>query len=166
MFPPSDIWLASMTRSLRDVVIPAIDHDNSLARLQASMLAEHLEQLARQLDSLSAYEELEFQSALSLAADMLDVSDGGPITVAARARLSTTFDLARQAADVSERRKACHLLGFACETIVEAAGNDGSSSTRAALLRLAIRDGSKVANRELARVDPTQSLSQLVRTWS
>lgn len=46
MTPSLDVRIASMIRSMTEVIGPAIDSDNSLAREQASLMVGHLKMLA------------------------------------------------------------------------------------------------------------------------
>lgn len=162
MFPPTDVWIAAMVRSVKEVIEPAIDQKNTLARIQVSMLHEQLAQLARQIDHLSAYEAAEYQSALLLAADMLQAAEGGVLTQKQSGELRVSTDRAASARAQAERRSATREIGFACEALISAAGMDGTALCKRRLSLLAIADGKRIAGTELRRLDPNLDLTAVI----
>jgi hypothetical protein len=69
--PSIDARLASVVRSLSDVILPALAEDASLAREQAHLAIGHLGIIRSQLDSAAAFEQAELEDLIQLARSMV-----------------------------------------------------------------------------------------------
>lgn len=130
MIPSVDLRLASMIRTIRDVILPALAHDG-FAGEQAKLILGHLHVLRGQIDVIPEYEWLEWQSTVALAAelDALAARQGQDDAGPAAAHLAGLLAEARAVAATDREgvRSARAALNAAIDRLVaEAAGGDAA----------------------------------------
>lgn len=123
MTPSIDIRLASMIRSMTDVITPAIDADNSFACEQASLMVGHLHLFALQWRKVFPFAEVCLADLTSCARG-LRPGGGGATTAAAE-----TLDGALLSTDGDAERRYQH-AALALEELVRAVEADGDADTR------------------------------------
>lgn len=134
MTPNVDERLASVIRSLSEVVLPHLPPEASLAQEQVHLAIGHLQVLRLQFDDIPAYEAEERADAAALASALVAAVTGGEATSRAAGELA----LAVQAADGSGGRSELSLLNKGIERLVAAVSADGADGARQALSRLII----------------------------
>jgi hypothetical protein len=92
MNPSIDDRLASIIRSLTDIILPALPREAGLAQEQTHLAIGHLKIIRAQLDSVPAYEIDELVDARTLAAALLSKGAGGGSTTAAMRVLSAALE--------------------------------------------------------------------------
>jgi hypothetical protein len=117
MNPSIELRIKTMVRALTEIIIPAIDRDNSLAQEQAGLLIGHLHVLLQHEGREHLICEIERKGLKQLADDLLAASHGGEATSAAAARLKALPD------DVDT-----NTLSHAIEALIIDAGIDGSDT--------------------------------------
>ena len=123
MTPSIDIRLASMIRSMTDVITPSIDPSNSLAREQASLMVGHLHLFALQWRKVFPFAEV-CLADLDRCARGLRPS-GGSATVAAADALAAALELT--GVDPEHHYQSAT---SALEELVRAVEVDGDDETR------------------------------------
>ena len=127
MTPSIDLRIATILRAVRDVITPALDENNHLAREQAHLVIGQLKLLAAQWSRATEYAEVcRADLAESLAG--LD-PDGGDRTRQQFDALSRTL-AANEGPDTEARYKA---LMRASDALVRAADADGAAAFRSTL---------------------------------
>ena len=145
MTPSVDVRIASMVRTLGDIIIPAIDPDNSLAREQAALLHGHLRMLVEQLPHVATYEQLCLDDMRVVAGELSAAAAGGATTQNAAKQLAAArADTEEQ----SDKRSAYNRIGFALEELITAAGVDGDGDFRTVLGKAVIQHGLRQTRRE------------------
>src|SRR3546814_13248477 len=91
MTPSTDERIASIIRSLTEVILPHLPADASLAQEQAQLAIGHLQILRLQIDGIQDFEAEELADARLLASELAAAIDGGPRTAAARSRLDAVL---------------------------------------------------------------------------
>src|SRR3546814_16780178 len=84
MTPSTDERIASIIRSLTEVILPHLHADASLAQEQAQLAIGHLQILRLQIDVIQAFEAEETADARLLASELADAIEGGHRTAHAR----------------------------------------------------------------------------------
>jgi hypothetical protein len=125
--PSIELRLRTMMRALGEVIVPAIDAENSLAHEQAQLMLGHLNALLRHHALEQRVEAHEDDAMRELARALLDAGGGGARTTAARDAL--TAALAGADGDA---------VSHAIECLVVAAGADGDPVLHAASARLVL----------------------------
>lgn len=145
MTPSIDVRIASMVRTLGDIIIPAIDPDNSLAREQAALLHGHLRMLVEQLPHVAAYEQLCLDDMHAVAGELTGTASGGIKThEAARQLKDACANTERQ----SDQKAGYHRIGFALEELITAAGIDGDAAFRKTLGTAVLQHSLRQTRRE------------------
>ena len=127
MNPTIELRIRTMIRALNEIIMPAIDQNNALAREQAGLLVGHLHVLLMHEGREQRIGEVERCSLVGLADALLENSDGGDATAAATKRLRDLPD------DVD-----IDTLSHAVEALIIEAGVDGSDGFKRACDRLVI----------------------------
>ena len=117
MNPSIELRIRTMIRALTEIIMPAVDKDNSLAQEQAGLLVGHLNVLLEHQGREEMICEVEHSALKRLANALIDASDGGNVTKAATSRLQAL-------ADDSDT----NTLSQAIEALIIDAGIDGSAS--------------------------------------
>ena len=92
MNPSVDDRLASIVRSLTDLVLPALPPEAGLAQEQVHLAIGHLKILRAQFDAVPAFEAAELSDTHALARALLADAHGGPATEAALGSLRLALD--------------------------------------------------------------------------
>ena len=160
MTPSIDLRITTMVRAMQDVVLPAIDSANGLAREQASLVFGHLNLLAAQWSRADDYARVCLADLEQTVSGL--VPAGGPLTRAAAGGVQAAR-AETGAAEVRYKR-----LMAATDALVRAADQDAEASFADALrdcllaftLRQSTRDRSWFAGSgfdlrpaELSRID-------------
>jgi hypothetical protein len=125
--PSIDDRLASIIRSLTDVVLPGLAEDASLAKEQLQLTVGHLSILRAHIEAMSAFESEELEDARQLAKGLIGVADGGLNTRAAKMELEAALAPTAGAEHVRDFRKR---INCATEKLVRAMSADGTSQCR------------------------------------
>lgn len=131
MTPTVDERLASIIRSLGEVVLPHLPEDASLAQEQVHLCIGHLQILRGQIDLIPAYEREELEDAVAIGGKLVASVAGGTESAAAAAALSAAVS----AADGTEVRSQRRAILDAVDALVKAAARDGTAGSRAAIAR-------------------------------
>jgi len=135
MIPSVDERLASIVRSLSEVILPHLPPEASLAQDQAHLCISHLQILRAQIDRVPAFEREELDDAIAVARELTNVATGGKATALA----VTTIVGAIAAADGSDVRGQRKILLEAVETLVKSVWTDGTAEGMAALTRVILQ---------------------------
>ncbi len=141
MTPSTDERIASIIRSLTEVILPHLPADASLAQEQVQLAIGHLQILRLQIDGIQDFEAEELADTRVLASELADAIDGGPRTAAARSRLDAVLE-----DDASGVRAALSAINKAIEDLVQAVSADGSEAAKTRLPQL-------ILGHEARRVD-------------
>lgn len=131
MTPSTDERIASIIRSLTEVILPHLPADASLAQEQVQLAIGHLQILRLQIDGIQDFEAEELADTRVLASELADAIDGGPRTAAARSRLDAVLE-----DDTSGVRASLSATNKAIEELVQAVSADGSDTARTRLPQL------------------------------
>ena len=124
MNPNTNLRLRTLMRAMSEVVIPAIDPNNSLAQEQAQLILGHLNALLQHSDEKQLIER-DTAANCALAQALLDSGNGGPETMQAKNMLA-------EALEVNDPNNLTHAI----ENFVVAIGHDGDPELHAASARL------------------------------
>jgi hypothetical protein len=127
MNPSIDDRLASIIRSLTDIVMPGLAEDASLAKEQLYLIIGHLNILRSHIEDASAFECCELEDAEKLATGLLAIADGGRNTEAAKKALQLTLAQSRNGEHVRETRGR---VNEATDRLVHAMELDGTATCR------------------------------------
>jgi hypothetical protein len=164
MTPSIDIRLASMIRAMTDVIGPAIEPGNNLAREQAALMVGQLQMIAAQWRRVSPYARACLDDLRETAAGF-DVQ-GGPLSREASRKLATTL-----AEDWPDPEAQYLAASRALEEMVRAIADDGAPPFAKSFEQSALQFGLRQARRDRAwfamsgfdiDADALPSLSQLV----
>jgi len=136
----------SMLQTLADIVIPAIDADNALAREQAQLVIAHLAMIKSQLPFADRFDREELESAVALAEQMLELAKGGEVTRAAAETLRQSLASANPD-DPLTRCEANRTVNAASEDLVRAVRIDGEGEAASQIAKIVFDD----ANRKVMR---------------
>ena len=117
MNPSIELRIKTMIRALTEVIIPAVDPNNSLAQEQAGLLVGHLNVLLQHQERERIMFEVEHEALIRLAAALIEASSGGDDTLSATSRLKKLVGNADT-----------DTLSHAIESLVIDAGVDGSDA--------------------------------------
>lgn len=144
MTPDVHIRLTSALHGLRDVIIPAVDPNESLAREQCGLVLAQLEMLLRQLPWIERYPALCRDDMRATAATLIDAPAGGAATTDAVRRLSVLLD----APALADAQADYDRIGFGVEALVRAVAQDGAAEYRARVDAEVLRFGRRQNWRE------------------
>ncbi len=146
MMPSIDLRLASMIRSVEEVLLPALAGHSGLAQEQAHLLLGQLMVLRMQVDGAVAFERIEASGLRDLARDLVQAADGGERTKGAARTLATLLEApaGNLPADIRTFMTGCSV---AIEDLVAASGEDGSADFRSLSADAILRHGRRSALR-------------------
>jgi hypothetical protein len=127
MNPSIDDRLASIIRSLTDVVMPGLAEDASLAKEQLHLTIGHLNILRLHIEGASAFEHCELEDADKLATGLLAIAAGGRNTESAKKALQRTLTQSRDGEHIRETRKR---VNAATDQLVHSMELDGTATCR------------------------------------
>jgi hypothetical protein len=126
MTPTTDERLASVVRSLSEVVLPHLPADASLAQEQVQLAIGHLQILRAQLDSIPAFEREELDDTLAIAKALIGGVSGDAATAAAITTLQATIDNA----SYTDSRSHTVAINTAIDVLVKAISADGGTKDK------------------------------------
>lgn len=135
MTPTVDERLASVVRSLTEVILPHLPPEASLAQEQVHLAIGHLQILRAQIDAIPAYETEELDDAVAIAKALTQGISGGVKTSAALNALQATID----AADHKTARTQTVEINVAVDGLVKAVAVDGVAGAKAALSSIILK---------------------------
>ena len=132
MTPDIDVRLQSVIKAIEQVILPALDPHNPLAREQAALAIGHLHMIRGQLPYMADYMAICLADIVKLGGDLLVVADGGMNTRDAAAALKSTLNQIREekggpTTAISQRRDT---IAVAVDDLINASAIDGSKSFR------------------------------------
>jgi hypothetical protein len=127
MNPSIDDRLASIIRSLTDIVMPGLAQDAGLAKEQLYLTIGHLNILRSHIDGASAFESCELTDADMLATGLLEIADGGQNTEAAKQGLQHALARSREGEHLRETRLR---VNAATDQLLQAMELDGTAACR------------------------------------
>lgn len=136
MTPNVDERIASIVRSLSEVILPHLPPEASLAQEQVHLCIGHLQILRAQIDGVPAFEREELEDTLAIARILASQITGGPCTTGAIAQIEAAIAAASGADVRGERMKTL----IAVENLVRAVSVDGTPEGKAALTRLILQN--------------------------
>ena len=142
MTPTVDERLASIVRSLTEVILPHLPPEASLAQEQVQLSIGHLQILRAQLDAVPAHEREELADAIAIAKALIAGVSGEANTSAAIRDLSALA----YGADGSDVRGQTAAINKAVDALVRAVSADGADGAKVALSAI-------ILAHEAARVD-------------
>ena len=141
MMPSIELRLATMRRSLHEVILPAIAADNALAREQAQLLVAHLDLLAVQLAEAATVDAMLARGTETLASALVANAAGGVHTQATAQALRAQLDDGQPCTSTARRAA----LAAAIDALLGALALDGETACRHAahdlIVEHALRDG-------------------------
>lgn len=126
MTPNPIIRLQSLVHTLEQVIVPAVDRNNSLAMEQCGLVLAQLRMLIGHMPFISEYHSLCLSDIVATAQGFPAVA-GGPATQDAAAALAGALSDAPRIADASN---AFHHVGRAVEGLLRAVAGDGDPGFR------------------------------------
>jgi len=132
MSPDIDVRLQSVIKALEQVILPAVDPNNPLAREQAALAIGHLYMIRGQWPYMADYAAICLADIVKLGGDLLKVADGGMNTRNAASAVKSTLDQVSNeqgghTTAISQRRDA---IAVAVDDLINASAIDGSKSFR------------------------------------
>lgn len=131
MTPTTDERIASVIRSLTEVILPHLPPEASLAQEQVQLAIGHLQILRLQLDAIPGFEAEELADTRKLAEELVGAIEGGTATQAALGTVKSV--LGDPGPDVRANLTA---VNRAVETLVQAVSVDGAASAKAHLFKV------------------------------
>lgn len=125
MTPNTDERIASVIRSLTEVILPHLPPEASLAQEQVQLAIGHLQILRLQLDSVPGFEAEELSDTRKLAGELLATIVGGAETESALAAIRAA--LHDGGTDV---RAGLTAVNLAIEKLVQAVSVDGGADAK------------------------------------
>lgn len=148
MLPGIELRIQNLIKALSQVVLPAVDPGNGLAREQAQLVIAHLQLIAQQWDKAQTFEAQSLAALRALGERLAPAAAGGAETSRACAGLRDA--LARRSAsnERAELAREHQALGTALEQLIAATFADGSADFRAQLDEAVLEHGEHQAWRE------------------
>jgi hypothetical protein len=147
MTPNVDERMASVIRSLTEVVLPHLPPEASLAQEQVHLSIGHLQIIRAQLDGFVAFERGELDDALAIGRDLADAVSGGTQTSAALTALRGTLDAA-VGGTPAEVRGQTRAINDAIDGLVVALSADGSDGARERMKSIVLTREAVRANKD------------------
>jgi hypothetical protein len=135
MTPTTDERLASIIRSLTEVILPHLPSDASLAQEQVHLAIGHLQILRSQIDAIPAFEQDELDDAIAIGRALVEGVSGGAATGAA----SEALNDAVFAADGNDTRGQATAINLAIDALVKAVSSDGEEGARHSLSSIILK---------------------------
>jgi hypothetical protein len=148
VLPSIELRIQTLVKALSQVVLPAIDPGNALAREQAQLVIAHLQLIAQQWTKALPYEAQSFAASRALAERLADNAAGGERTRAAAMALRAALAARVDAHDLGSLVGGNLALSSALDVMIEAASVDGAPDFRAVLDRAVLDDSAERAVRE------------------
>lgn len=141
------LQLQTMIKSMREVVIPALEQTDQIAQEQAQLVLGMMHLMASRLPLQFHYDLDELQRYLALAQELLAKTRGGPLTSDELERLGASLAasesvLARAQASPNELEAAVLEMRSRVSSLIEQVWHDGDPTCRRGVAR-AVLDASK-----------------------
>lgn len=130
MTPSIELRLKTMTKAMAEVILPAIEPGNGLAREQAQLMIAQLGMIGQHWQKAATLDAIELREIADLAQKLAATAAGGAQTLAAADAL-TELLRQRESAEgsVAEERVA---IAAAIDRLIRASGIDGSEAFKKA----------------------------------
>ena len=148
MLPSIELRIQNLIKALSQVVLPAIDPGNALAREQAQLVIGHLQLIAVQWDKALPFEAQSLAALRELGQRLASAAEGGSETVQAAAQLREALAVREDGAALATVVRASAALGSAIDSLIRAASADGAAGFRAQLDQAVLEHGALQAWRE------------------
>lgn len=135
MTPTTDERLASIIRSLTEVILPHLPPEASLAQEQVHLAIGHLQILRAQIDAIPAFEQEELDDAIAIGHALIESVSGGAETSAALEALKNAV----AAKDGSDIRGQVMAINQAIDALVKAGHRDGHDGARQSLSSIILK---------------------------
>jgi hypothetical protein len=154
-----EFQIRTMIKAMTDVVLPAVDPENKLAREQAGLVVVMLRFLAERLPLAARYDRCELTRAVKLSARLGAHSRGGARTELAARQLREDAAaagelLARAGADPAELESAVRVMRSAVAAFVQSVYEDGEKGCKLEVRRLVLEAAKEDLLHERAWVLP------------
>jgi hypothetical protein len=136
MNPSVDDRLASIIRSLSDIILPALPREEGLAQEQMHLVIGHLKIIQTQLDAVPAFEAEELSDARAFGLALLEGGAGGPVTAAALIVLREALD---QPTGGELPREARLRIVTAIDELIRQTAVDATEAYRARAVEILLR---------------------------
>ncbi|MET0984171.1 MAG: hypothetical protein ABW034_02080 [Steroidobacteraceae bacterium] len=152
MTPDIDVRLQSVIKAIEQVILPAVDPNNPLAREQATVAIGHLQMIRGQWQYLTDYVAGCLLDLTRLGFALIGAADGGARTVAAAAALDSHLSTADSAQHepsytLSRRRET---IAVRIDDLIKASAVDGSAKFREECEDLVLDYGVRQTERDRA----------------
>jgi len=153
------LQLQSMIKSMSDVVLPAIDPDNSLAQEQAQLILGMMHLMASRLPMQFSYDIDQLTRYVSLAREILAHGEGGQRTKEELALLNTSVDNGAQAlqgaqTSPADLEAAVLTLRARISALIETLWSDGEPTCRETISKAVLAASKEQILRERAWFAP------------
>ena len=152
MLPSIELRIQNLIKALSQVVLPAVDPGNGLAREQAQLVIAHLQVIAKQWDKAQTFEAQSLAALRALAERLALAAAGGGETSRAGAGLRRALAQRSESNERAALAREHEALGTAIEELIAAAFAaafaDGSADFRAQLDEAVLEHGQYQAWRE------------------
>jgi hypothetical protein len=149
--PDIEVRLLSVIKAIEQIIMPAIDPANPMAREQAAIAIGHLRVIRGQSAYLADYQLLCLEEMVQLGQELVAAARGGPATMAAisalRSAIRANASSAPPLSALAARRDA---IATAVDHLINASAIDGSDVFLQESERIVVRHGSKQADRDRA----------------
>jgi hypothetical protein len=135
LLPSIELRIANVIKALAQVVLPAIDPNNGLAREQAALAIGHLQLIAEQWSRAPEFEARALAALQAMGEVLAAAATGGARTQKAAAELRSVLGDSREP-------------GAEIDALIEAAFADGSADFRAIVDEAVLAHGARQAWRE------------------
>jgi hypothetical protein len=136
MNPSVDDRLASIIRSLSDIILPALPREEGLAQEQMYLVIGHLKIIRAQFDAVPAFEAEELSDARAFGLALLEEGAGGTGTAAALAGLRMALD--RSSGDELPRQARLRIVE-AIDELIRQTAVDATDGYRARAVAILLR---------------------------
>lgn len=147
MTPNVDERMASVIRSLTEVVLPHLPPEASLAQEQVHLSIGHLQIIRAQLDEFVAFERGELDDALAIGRELADAVSGGTQTMAAVAAVNGAVGAAAGGTP-AEVRDQTRAINDAIDSLIVALSADGADGARQKMSHIVLEHEARRANKD------------------
>jgi len=146
MTPSIDIRLKSMMKSIEQIILPAIDAQNSLAQEQAALLLGQLKLLQLQWRYNAEYLSICLRDNQAFARELILVAKGGDRTQQASHQLVAMLEVASVPSDKLDA--FVEQIAAGIDTLLQAISEDGGDSSRSSVGTVVLRYAQEQAKRD------------------
>lgn len=154
MIPSIEVRIHSAIKALDEVILPAVDPDDPLAREQTQMVIGQLRLLADQWNDAHTHAHTSLLAMRDLAQALVDAADSGEHSNREQARLRDHLDenpsVATTPQGIEPLERESRWLGTAIDDLIDSCMSDGSPALRRTFVRLVARYGIVQSNYDRA----------------